>query len=348
MTADTVGGVFTHAAELIAGLRERAVEVVLVTFGAAARPAQRARIAEAAPAQWYESAGKLEWMSDPWDDLEVAQRWLLELEREHRPDVVHLNGFGHAAARWRAPVVVGAHSCVYSWWRAVHGRTPPAEWDRYRAWIRAGLDAADAVVAPTRAMLDALAREHGGGRGHRAVIHNGTSAPVACAPEKQPVVLAAGRLWDEAKNLALLADVATRMPPGTVRVAGDAGDRRADAHLTRLGMLDAEELAAERRRAAVFAAPARYEPFGLSILEAARDRCALVLGDIPSLREVWDDAATYVAPGDAATAAAVLARLLADPAQTARLGERAQRRSRRYGSGRMADRYRELYELVAR
>ncbi len=31
--------------------------------------------------------------------------------------------------------------------------------------------------------------------------------------------------------------------------------------------------------------PARYEPFGLSVLEAALSGCALVLGDIPSLRE---------------------------------------------------------------
>ena len=34
--------------------------------------------------------------------------------------------------------------------------------------------------------------------------------------------------------------------------------------------------------------PARYEPFGLSILEAALSGCALVLGDLPSLRELWD------------------------------------------------------------
>ena len=34
-----------------------------------------------------------------------------------------------------------------------------------------------------------------------------------------------------------------------------------------------------------------YEPFGLSILEAAASGCALVLGDIPTLRENWSEAA---------------------------------------------------------
>ena len=46
--------------------------------------------------------------------------------------------------------------------------------------------------------------------------------------------------------------------------------------------------------AAIFAAPAHYEPFGLGILEAAASGCALVLGDIASLRENWDGAAVFL------------------------------------------------------
>ena len=49
------------------------------------------------------------------------------------------------------------------------------------------------------------------------------------------------------------------------------------------------------RRATIFALPARYEPFGLSALEAGLAGCALVLGDIP-MREVWHDAAMFVPP----------------------------------------------------
>jgi glycogen synthase len=51
-------------------------------------------------------------------------------------------------------------------------------------------------------------------------------------------------------------------------------------------------------RASIYALPARYEPFGLSALEAALSGCALILGDIPSLREVWLEAAPYVSPDD--------------------------------------------------
>ena len=51
-------------------------------------------------------------------------------------------------------------------------------------------------------------------------------------------------------------------------------------------------------RAGIYALPAVYEPFGLSVLEAALSGCALVLGDIPSLREIWGDAALFVPPSD--------------------------------------------------
>jgi hypothetical protein len=46
--------------------------------------------------------------------------------------------------------------------------------------------------------------------------------------------------------------------------------------------------------------PARYEPFGLSVLEAALSGCALVPGDIASLRGNWDGVAEFVCPDDAA------------------------------------------------
>ncbi len=54
-----------------------------------------------------------------------------------------------------------------------------------------------------------------------------------------------------------------------------------------VGRLGPEEMREQYARAAIFAHPARYEPFGLSVLEAALSGCALVLGDISSLRELW-------------------------------------------------------------
>jgi glycosyltransferase involved in cell wall biosynthesis len=87
----------------------------------------------------------------------------------------------------------------------------------------------------------------------------------------------------------------------------------------------------------IFASLARYEPFGLAVLEAAQARCALVLSDLLTFRELWDDAALFVDPQDENGAASALARLLADPAERDRLGRAAQERAGRYTVDRMVE-----------
>ena len=93
-------------------------------------------------------------------------------------------------------------------------------------------------------------------------------------------------------------------------------------------------------RAAVFAAPARYEPFGLGILEAGLAACALVLGDIPSLREVWGDAATYAGDDDALVAG--IRDALDDPSR----GQAARERALTYSPARTACGYLEQYAAL--
>ena len=103
-----------------------------------------------------------------------------------------------------------------------------------------------------------------------------------------------------------------------------------------LGFLPPEQLARWFRHAAIYAAPARYEPFGLSVLEAALAGCALVLGDIPSLRENWDDAALFVDPDDRDALRGSLQRLIGDPVLRRDLAARAYARSLRFTTERMA------------
>ena len=76
---------------------------------------------------------------------------------------------------------------------------------------------------------------------------------------------------------------------------------------------------------------ARYEPFGLAVLEAAQAGMALVLSDTPGFRELWDDAAIFVAGEDALGTA--LRQALATPEPWA---ARAQARARQYTIERMA------------
>ncbi|HZH07042.1 MAG TPA: glycosyltransferase, partial [Lautropia sp.] len=159
MTADTIGGVWQYALQLSASLtRHHRLRVALATMGAPLTPAQRREAALLPGVTLHESNFALEWMEQPWDEVAKAGDWLLALEDRLRPDIVQLNQFAFGALPFKAPTLLVAHSCVLSWWRAVHGTKPPAQWDRYREVVRAGLAGADLVAAPTRDMLLSLTR----------------------------------------------------------------------------------------------------------------------------------------------------------------------------------------------
>jgi glycosyltransferase involved in cell wall biosynthesis len=349
MTADTVGGVWTHALALAGALSRWPVEIRLATMGAPPTDEQRAAAAALPHVALIPSGFRLEWMDAPWDDVRRAGDWLLGLAESWRPDLVHLNGYAHGALPWRRPVLVAGHSCVLSWWRAVKGEEAPPEWAPYREAVARGLAASDLVVAPSRAMLAALAELYGVPR-RGTVVPNGLppAPPARCA--KEAFVLSAGRLWDEAKNVAAIDRASARLS-WPVFVAGEtahpSGGEVRLRHARPLGRLAAPEMAGWQRRAAIFALPVRYEPFGLSALEAARAGCALVLGDIPSQREVWDDAALFVPPDDADALAGAIEGLIRDPARRMEMAARARRRASRFTAYRMARSYLALYRRLA-
>jgi glycosyltransferase involved in cell wall biosynthesis len=217
----------------------------------------------------------------------------------------------------------------------VRGRPAGREWDRYRDVVGAGLRAADAVVAPTRAYLDDLARLYGP-LPAAAAIPNGLAGRGLRPLAKERLVLGAGRFWDEAKNLAALERLGRRLD-APVLIAGDGAP---------LGRVSPVRLAELYGRAAIFASPARYEPFGLAAAEAALCGCALVLGDLPTLREVWGDDAVFVAPADEDALAAACTRLLSDDAERERLARAARRRALSYSRERMTAAYLDLYRRL--
>lgn len=349
MTADAVGGVWTYATVLGGGLVRRGHEVHLAVLGPPPDDSAR-EAARGAGIELHEGGFALEWMERPWDEVDAGGEWLLELERRLEPDVVHLDQLVYGALEWQAPRLVVGHSCVVSWWRAVHGEPPPDAYDEYVRRVTESLRAADLVVAPTRAMLDTFRRLYGPFRGAVAIPNGlGVRDRVEALREREPVVLTAGRLWDEAKNVRAV-DRAARDVPWPVEAAGSTiGPGGAEVRLTQaapLGHLDADELDERLRRAAIFALPARYEPFGYGPLEAAQAGCALVLGDIATLREVWGGDASYVDPDDPGELAAELRRLAADAPLRERMAERARQRAARYSVDRMVDGYLRAYRKL--
>jgi glycogen(starch) synthase len=342
MTADAVGGVWNYALTLSEVLAEHGIEVALAVIGPAPSSDQHREAAQIPDLRLYTLECKLEWMENPWQDVARAGRWLLRLTDLVQPDLIHLNGYCHAHLQWGCPVVVVAHSCVLSWWEAVHGCPAPASWECYRRAVAKGLAAADFVVAPTAAMLAQLSRHYAwSGRGQ--VIFNGISSRPLQSVCKRNYIFAAGRLWDEAKNFSALDEAAAGLQ-WPVYAAGDHGSSKSGfRNIHALGFLPPQAILNWYAAAGIYALPAKYEPFGLSILEAARAGCALVLGDIPSLREIWGDAALFVAPSDSDSLHEALIALSSDNDLRASMAKRAGENAAELTSTRMGLSYLQVY-----
>lgn len=357
MTADAVSGVFTYATTLAGELARTGTMTHLALMGPPPKPEQLAAARAIPGLVVHESTHALEWMDEPWADVARAADWLRDLEKRVRPDIVHLSGSAHGAAGFAAPVMLVAHSCLLSWWEAVEGTSVPERYATYREAVRRGLRAADAVIVATQAMRAGLER-HYGPLPRTAVVPNGLAVATAPRRERDRFVLAAGRAWDRGKNLEILARVAGKLPwpvkiAGATSSPGDIADRTEGRAFARdnvelLGWLPPAELGALMDRAAIFAAPAKYEPFGLAVLEAALRGAALVLGDVPSARELWGDAAVFVRPDDESGWIEAVSALATDEARRHELAAAARLRAQLFTPARNAQAMRGLYDAILR
>jgi glycogen synthase len=349
MTVDAVGGVWPYAIRLCAALPE--TRFVVATMGPRARQPQRDEIDVLENVTLVESEYCLEWMAGGIDDFAASRDWIVNLVETYGIDLLHLNGYAHACLGADFPVLVVAHSDVLSWWAATHNCAAPPEWDAYRKRVATGLGRATRVVAPSAAVLADLKCYYRLSNGKTTVIPNGIDLAAISPLLKRRVVLAAGRLWDAAKNLAALDAIAPDIA-WPVEIAGDIEHPESGAvnfsHTRLLGSLGHVEMAQYLGRASIFVAPARYEPFGLAILEAAAAGCALVLGDISSLRENWDGAAVFVDPDDRSALKSAINQLIANPDKRNRAAAAARYRAREFMLTRMARAYAAVYRQMVR
>lgn len=296
MTTDAVGGVWRYTTDLAQGCRRRGIPVLLAVLGPAPDAAQRDE-AMRAGVKVLETGLPLDWTAESPAALADTVAQLRALAARSGLGSVHLHAPALAGDEpWPVPLVTVAHSCVATWWRAVRGGALPDDFRWRAAATGAGLRTADAVIAPTRAHADAVRDVYGAVA--IEVVHNGSAlTPTLPRGERGQAVLTAGRLWDQGKNAAALDRVALSLGV-PIRAAGPTdGPNGASVtlpNLELLGNLGSEAMADAYAGATVFASLAKYEPFGLSVLEAALSGMRLVLADIASFRELWDGAAIFV------------------------------------------------------
>lgn len=348
MTTDTLSDIWVYALTLAKALGKYNIAILLATMGNRLSSYQKSQLKTIPNVRYFESDYGLEWMEKPWRDVDRAGKWLLSLSEKYHPDIVHLNNFAHGSLDWPCKSLIAGHSCIFSWYQDVYDIAPPACFETYFSRVSAGLKHSDLVTAPTSSFLKRLKEIYGSFKtlGH---VYNGCECHGCPDVDKVSVVFAAGGLWDDAKNIRVLAR-ASRYIDAPIYAAGSKRDLNGNVadseNLRFLGFLNRSQMSDWYCRSAVYVLPAKYEPFGFSVLEAAMSGCALVLGDISSLREIWGDAAVYVDPDDDKQIAHTINNLIADSKLRDSYGKKAQGKAGTYSPERMAGEYLRLYNSL--
>lgn len=338
VTTDAVGGVWTYALDLAAGLAPHGFDTTLVVMGPSPTPDQAGAAQAILGLELIDTRLPLDWTARECAEIEEAGAALRGLARRIGADVVHLNSPALALGGFDAPVVGACHSCLATWWSAVREGPMPADfsWRTQLTWR--GLLACDVLIAPSAAFAEATARAYD--IPPPFVVHNGRSAASPPRAMREPVVFTSGRLWDDGKNARLLEAAAalTGVPVYAAGpLVGPNGAALGDIHSLRaLGPLSAAEVRDWLGRASIYASSALYEPFGLGVLEAAQAGCALVLSDIPTFRELWRDVAVFVDPHQPEAFADAFDRLAQDEQEARRWGRLARARARAFTIEQMA------------
>jgi glycosyltransferase involved in cell wall biosynthesis len=339
MTLDAIGGLWRYSVDLARCLAAEGIECVLVGFGPAPSEAQQRECHDLHNVTLTWTRQPLDWMVEEPSVLDEVGDTLVAIGREWDVDLLHLNLPSQAATIGQGvPIVVTSHSCIATWWRAVRGTALPPTWQWQRTLTRRGLMRADAVMTPTASHGDALIEVYGPIEKLHVVPNSTAMGCLANADES--FVFAAGRWWDEGKNIDTLDAAAARSRWPVIMagaINGPNGQSVRPQHARSLGELSAGSTFTWMSRAGIFASAAFYEPFGLAVLEAAARGAALVLSDIPTFRELWREAALFVCPDDAAGLAAAINRLVEDTTLRRRLGGLARMRAGSFTSDRQVD-----------
>lgn len=346
MTTDAVGGVWTHAIDLARTLAPKGYRITLAVLGPPPCDQDKRAARSVRGLRYIDTGLDLDWLATDADHVVAASSRIARLAREVAADIVHLNSPSlGCAALFDVPVVAMDHGSVGAWWHVMHQGEPPDDVRWRRELTARGLAAADVCVAPSAAYARVVQRCYGL-PDLPWIVYNGRDFSRFSPRAMHDFAFTSGRLWDEAKNIALLDRVAEKLAI-PFKAAGDtvAPDGKAIDlhHLHALGRLPGERVSEVLGSRPIYVSAARHEPFGLAVLEAAHTGCPLVLSDIPSFRELWSEAALFIPPDDAEGFIGAIHDLAGDVQARLYWGKRARERSRRYGAGAMAARMDAIY-----
>ncbi|MDP1846250.1 MAG: glycosyltransferase family 1 protein [Solirubrobacteraceae bacterium] len=230
---------------------------------------------------------------------------IVQGHRPRRGDIYHAPWIDGALLRPPCPQVVTLHDVVPLKRRSEYLRTGIRFRMRYLAVERSAR-----LIVPTAVVAGEVVEHLGIDRERIAVIHE---APAPALTQRGPEDVAAAReryglppeylLWvggletpDPRKRIAALARTPRELPLVLVGATKPWAHELPDVTLT--GRVPDEDLAAIYSGARALVFPSDDEGFGLPTVEALACGTPVVVSDIPVLREVLGDRATFVDSAD--------------------------------------------------
>lgn len=356
-----IGGIEVLATKLLAALRQRGWEFVVVTRQDSPDLPTQAEY-QGIPVYRYPF---------PWnafadgniDQLLQIRHQITCRMREFNPHLVHLNSFGpsfffyHNIPQPRlVPLAVTLHTTPKS---VIPGAslTPGGLFQktlRRAAWVTC---VSEAVLRQARELAPGISS-------HSSVVYNGFDAQAEPAPLPfdPPCLLCLGRLIPEKGfdlAIAALASMRESFPRARLIIAGDGPERRAleeqVAHekLSRsvefLGWVPPEEVSKLINRATAVLMPSHREGLPSAAIEAAlmgRPIVATQLGGIPEV-VVHEKTGLLVSEGDGGALARAILFLLHNPRVAKSFGGAARMRAQElFSFSRYVDSYDELYRKM--
>jgi glycosyltransferase involved in cell wall biosynthesis len=171
-------------------------------------------------------------------------------------------------------------------------------------------------------------------------------------PPGSPLLINVGRLARQ-KNQATLLEALVHLPTAHLLLVGD-GELRSplqqqvatlglQSRVHFLGELNSEQVLESLAACHLFVFPSLFEAMPMALIEAMTMGLPIVASDIPALREVLAQAATFVPAQDAQALAQTIQSLLNSPQRLAQMRSRSLERSRVFSTEKMVLAYETLF-----
>lgn len=225
-----------------------------------------------------------------YEEKDNAENFLLNVIKEFKPDIIHLNHYFNLKNKVNCPVVITAHNDLISLskWSGLRLKTNLNE---YRNIVKNAVNSSNIILSTSRFGAECLIKEYEIKNNIRIIYNSVNTKPCLDFPEKI-CLLAEGNSNSKSDNLEILNKIAHKIPGNIkIKVIGKNFYYRNSKRIEWLDNLSKEDLIKTFNDSSIFLALSNYDPHGFASIMSAYSNCAILANNVPTYKEMWGDCA---------------------------------------------------------